>query len=120
VCCTIVSNVIRVTPALQPPSPHPPSRTLRGLYLLAGFFAACIGSGIGIFFWKYAQYWVCAAGGFALAWFIMATKPGGVVTSIVARWGLIGGITLGAFVAGLHPKITPFMLLAGTAWYVEL
>lgn len=101
---------------MQGPSPNPPSRTLRGLYLLASIIAALVGSGIGIFFWKFAQYWVGAAGGFALGWFIMATKADGVVTKTVARWGLMGGLTLAAFLAGLHPKITPFMLLISTAW----
>jgi hypothetical protein len=77
---------------MAPPSPHYPTATERGLYCLASIIAAIIGSGIGLFFYKYTRYWVCAMGGFALGWFIMACKAGGVTgNSIVGRWGLIGG-----------------------------
>jgi hypothetical protein len=77
---------------LNPPSPQYPGATERGLYCLACIIAAVIGSGIGLFFFKYARYWVCGLGGFALGWFIMAFRAGGVTgNSIVGRWGLIGG-----------------------------
>lgn len=83
---------LSVETKLNPPSPQYPGATERGLYCLACIIAAILGSGLGLFFYKYTRYWVCAMGGFALGWFIMALKAGGVTgNSIVGRWGLIGG-----------------------------
>ncbi|WWD18486.1 hypothetical protein CI109_102938 [Kwoniella shandongensis] len=105
-----------VEPNLQPPSPNPPSRTLRGLYLLACIIASFFGAGLGIFLFNLAKYWVSAAGGFSFGWFLLATKQGGLITSVLGRWGLLGGLTVAAFVASL-PKITnPHMMLVSTAW----
>ena len=89
---TFLSCPRSVEAKMAPPSPQYPTATERGLYCLASIIAAIIGSGIGLFFFKYTRYWVCAMGGFALGWFIMACKAGGVTgNSIVGRWGLIGG-----------------------------
>ncbi|KAJ9106093.1 hypothetical protein QFC21_001233 [Naganishia friedmannii] len=101
---------------LNPPSPQYPGATERGLYCLACIIAAIIGSGIGLFFFKYARYWVCGLGGFALGWFIMAFKAGGVTgNSIVGRWGLIGGLSVVTFIASLLPRWHHHLLLVCTA-----
>jgi hypothetical protein len=85
-------TVNSVKPSLAPPSPHPPSATTRGLYCLACIISGIIGSAIGIFFWKYAKFFVCGVGGFALGWYVIALQTGGVVSgNIIARWGIIGG-----------------------------
>lgn len=101
---------------LNPPSPQYPGATERGLYCLACIIAAVIGSGIGLFFFKYARYWVCGLGGFALGWFIMAFRAGGVTgNSIVGRWGLIGGLSVVTFIASLFPRWHHHLLLVSTA-----
>ncbi|GHJ88375.1 hypothetical protein NliqN6_4777 [Naganishia liquefaciens] len=102
---------------MLPPSPQYPTATERGLYCLASVIAAIIGSGIGLFFYKYTRYWVCAMGGFALGWFIMACKAGGVTgNSIVGRWGLIGGLSVVSFIVGLLPRWHHHLLLLSTAF----
>ncbi|WVR06361.1 hypothetical protein IAU60_003392 [Kwoniella sp. DSM 27419] len=105
-----------VQPNLQPPSPSPPSTTLRGLYLLACIIASFFGAAAGIFLFTFAKYWVSAVGGFTFAWFLLATRQGGLIESTLGRWGLLGGVTVAAFVASL-PKLTnDWMMLISTAW----
>lgn len=106
----------RVEPNLQPPSPNPPSTTLRGLYLLACIIISFFGAAIGIFFFNLAKYFVSAAGGFAFGWFLLATRHGGLVPSVIGRWFLLGGLTVAAFVASLPKVLEPHMILVSTAW----
>ena len=89
---------------------------MRGLYLLACIISSFIGAGLGVFLYKFARYCVSAAGGFAFAWFLLATRAGGLVHSVVGRWGLLGGLTVAAFVASLPPQLTDIMMLVSTAW----
>jgi hypothetical protein len=67
---------------------------MRGLYLLAVTISFLVGSGLGVFFYTFAKYWVGAAGGFALGWFILALRKGGVVHSVGPRWAIIGSLTV--------------------------
>lgn len=106
----------RVEPNIQPPSPMPPTNVQRGLYLLACIISSFIGAAIGIFFWKFAKYWVAAAGGFAFGWFLLAVRSGGLITSALGRWGLLGGLTVAMFVASLPEKVNPWLVLVSTAW----
>ncbi|ORY28458.1 hypothetical protein BCR39DRAFT_468244 [Naematelia encephala] len=105
-----------VQPNLQPPSPNPPSTTLRGLYLLACIISSSLGAALGIFLFNFAKYWVSAAGGFAFGWFLLATRSGGLIDSVLGRWGLLGGLTVMAFVASLPKVLEPHMMLISTAW----
>jgi hypothetical protein len=101
---------------LQPPSPNPPGQTLRGLYLLACIVACFIGAGIGIFLFNIAKYSVSAAGGFTLGWFLLELKDGGLITSVLGRWGLLGGLTVASTLASIVPKMAEPMMLLSTAW----
>ncbi|WVQ85089.1 hypothetical protein IAT38_007253 [Cryptococcus sp. DSM 104549] len=105
-----------VQPNLQGPTIHPPNRTLRGLYLLACIISSFIGAGLGIFFFNFAKYWVSAAGGFCFGWFLLATRQGGLIQSVLGRWGLLGSLTVVAFVASLPKVMNPHMMLASTGW----
>lgn len=107
----------RVTPALSPPSPVAPSNALRGLYLLATAIATLIGAALGIFFYTFTKYWVGAAGGFAFGWFLLALRKGGLVgQSVGGRWGIVGGLTVIAFLLTLVPKCHETVLLISSAW----
>lgn len=109
-------TTLSVEPNLQPPSPNPPSTTLRGLYLLAGIIAAFIGAGLGLFLYKFAKYFVATAGGFTFAWYLLATKSGGLISSVLGRWGLLGGLAVGTLVLSIVPKMVEPMMLVSTAW----
>ena len=101
---------------LQPPSPNPPSTLLRGLYLLACIIAAFIGAGIGIFFFNVSKYFVSAAGGFTFGWYLLELRAGGLITSVLGRWGLLGGLTVGSLLLSIVPKMEEPMVLICTAW----
>ncbi|WWC62543.1 uncharacterized protein I303_105139 [Kwoniella dejecticola CBS 10117] len=105
-----------VEPNLQPPSPNPPNTTLRGLYLLACIITAFFGGGLGIFLYSFAKYWVSAIGGFTFGWFLLATRQGGLITSVLGRWGLLGGLSVGGLVASLPKQTNEWMMLISTAW----
>ncbi|KAL7423089.1 hypothetical protein Q5752_002388 [Cryptotrichosporon argae] len=105
-----------VEPAIQPPSPNPPTTAMRGLYLLACAIACMIGSGLGVFFFNIARHWIGAVGGFAFGWFLLATKAGGLVDTIAGRWGLIGGMSVAWLLACIVPVLTPYAVLVSTAW----
>lgn len=105
-----------VEPNLQPPSPNPPSRTLRGLYLLAGVISAFFGGALGVFLYTMAKHWVSAAGGFVFGWFLLATRKGGLVDNVIGRWFLLGGLAVLGLVASLPKWATPHMLLISTAF----
>lgn len=81
--------------------------------MISSFF----GAAIGILFFTFAKYWVSAAGGFAFGWFLLATRPGGLVSSTLGRWGLLGGLAVAAFVASLVPVLTSHITLVSTAWF---
>ena len=85
---------ISVEPDLQPPSPTPPSTTLRGLYLLACIISSIFGAAIGIFFFTFAKYWVSAVGGFTFGWFLLAIRQNGLVTDVFGRWALLCSLTV--------------------------
>lgn len=89
---------------------------MRGLYCLAVGISCLIGAGIGIFFYTTSKYWVGAAGGFCVGWFLMAVKKGGLVSSVGARWGIIGGLTAVTLLATLAPPLHEYVLLASSAW----
>lgn len=65
---------------------NPPSKTLRGLFVLSCGVAGVAGGGISIFFWKAAKYFIGAWGGFALALWIQCFRNGGLIGPIGFRW----------------------------------
>ncbi|WVO12614.1 hypothetical protein L204_100219 [Cryptococcus depauperatus] len=105
-----------VQPSLAEPSPHPPTHTLRGLYFFACLVTSLIGAGLGIFFYNFTKYAVSAGGGFVFAWFLLATKSGGLIGSMLGRWGLLGGLTVTAFIASLPKWSNEYMTLFSTTW----
>lgn len=65
---------------------HPPSKTLRGLFVLSCAVAGGAGGAITIFFWKLSRYLIGGWGGFALALFIQCFRNGGLIREIAYRW----------------------------------
>ncbi|KAF8213159.1 hypothetical protein K438DRAFT_1915348 [Mycena galopus ATCC 62051] len=91
---------------------NPPSKVLRGLFVLASAVAGIAGGGISIFFWKAARYFIGGWGGFALALWLQCFHDGGVIKTIGFRW--IFFIVIG-FVLCTIPKIHYHILLISTA-----
>ena len=73
------------------PAVNPPSKTLRGMFVLASVITGFAGGGVAIFFWKATRYCIGAWGGFAFALFIQCFHSGGVIRPIGYRWILYIG-----------------------------
>lgn len=65
---------------------NPPSKELRGLFVLASAIAGIVGGGIAVFFWKAAKYFIGAWGGFAFGLFIQCFGSGGLIHPVGLRW----------------------------------
>lgn len=85
-CCAVLIIQFGVIPAI-----NPPSKTLRGMFVLASAIAGIMGGAIAIFFWKAARYGIGAWGGFALALWVQCFRDGGVIRPIGFRWILYIG-----------------------------
>ncbi|EEB89983.1 hypothetical protein MPER_11869, partial [Moniliophthora perniciosa FA553] len=98
------------------PAVNPPSKTVRGMFVLASAVAGIAGGAISIFFWKAARYGIGGWGGFSLALFINCLSSGGVVKPIGYRWVLYMGCAVVGFVLCTIPKIHYHVLLISTAF----
>lgn len=68
------------------PAVNPPSKSLRGYFVLACSVAGIAGGGVAIFFWKASKYFIGAWGGFAFGLWIQCFHNGGVIGQIGFRW----------------------------------
>jgi hypothetical protein len=125
--CLVLILKFGVLPAI-----NPPSKELRGMFVLASVIAGVTGGGISIFFWKGTRFFIGAWGGFALALFIQCFRDGGVIRQIGLRWILFignelwpsqlfishsrSGCTAVGFILCTIPKIHYHVLLTSTAF----
>ena len=65
---------------------NPPSKTLRGLFVLSCAVAGFIGGGVAVLIWKLARYAVGGWGGFALGLWIQCFRVAGLIRPIGFRW----------------------------------
>ena len=65
---------------------NPPSKTLRGMFVLSSFVAGVAGGGFAIFFWKATKYFIGAWGGLAFGLWLQCFRDGGLVRPIGIRW----------------------------------
>jgi hypothetical protein len=84
--CIVLIFKFGVIPAI-----HPPSNTVRGMFVLSSVVSGIAGGAISIFFWKGARYGIGAWGGFAFALWIQSFRNGGVIRPIGFRWILYIG-----------------------------
>ncbi|KAF8349786.1 hypothetical protein F5887DRAFT_942389 [Amanita rubescens] len=110
-CCAVLIIQFGVIPAI-----NPPSKTLRGMFVLASAIAGIAGGAIAIFFWKAARYGIGAWGGFALALWVQCFHDGGVITPIGFRWILYIGCAVVGFTLCTIPKIHYHVLLLSTSF----
>jgi hypothetical protein len=109
----------------------PPSKTIRGMFVLACAVAGIAGGGIAIFFWKATRYFIGAWGGLAFGLWIQCFRDGGLIRPIGLRWILYIGPSLSrasafipnrstacavvGFVLCTFPKIHYHVILVSTA-----
>ncbi|KAJ6519711.1 hypothetical protein C8R45DRAFT_1048516 [Mycena sanguinolenta] len=94
---------------------NPPSKVLRGMFVLASAVAGIAGGGISIFFWKVSRYFIGGWGGFALALWVQCLHNGGLIKTIGFRWIFFIGAGVVGFVLCTIPKIHYHILLISTA-----
>ncbi|KAL5640828.1 hypothetical protein ACGC1H_001348 [Rhizoctonia solani] len=94
---------------------NPPSKAVRGMFLLASAVAGVMGGGLSIFFWKHTKYFIGAWGGFALALWIQCFREGGLIRQIAYRWIFYVGCAVVGFILCTIPKIHYNILLISTA-----
>ncbi|EAU92662.1 hypothetical protein CC1G_01707 [Coprinopsis cinerea okayama7 len=109
--CIVLILKFGVLPAI-----NPPSKTVRGMFVLACTIAGVAGGAIAIFFWKGARYGIGAWGGFALALWIQCFNNGGLIKPIGFRWILYIGCGVAGFALCTIPKIHYHVLLVSTAF----
>jgi hypothetical protein len=68
------------------PAVNPPSKTLRGMFVLSCTVAGVVGGAVAIFFWKGARYFIGGWGGFAFALWVQCFRNGGLITPVGPRW----------------------------------
>ncbi|EIM92735.1 uncharacterized protein STEHIDRAFT_144039 [Stereum hirsutum FP-91666 SS1] len=95
---------------------NPPSKTLRGMFVLACSVAGIAGGGISIFFWKATRFFIGAWGGFAFALWIECFRDGGLIHTIGLRWILFIGCAVAGFVLCTIQKIHYHVVLVSTAF----
>ncbi|KAJ7293471.1 hypothetical protein C8J57DRAFT_1429272 [Mycena rebaudengoi] len=94
---------------------NPPSKVLRGMFVLASVVAGVAGGGISIFFWKPSRYFIGGWGGFAVALWVQCFHNGGVISTVGFRWIFYIGCGVVGFVLCTIPKIHYHILLISTA-----
>lgn len=95
---------------------HPPSKTLRGLFVLSCSVAGFVGGGVAVLVWKLARYVVGGWGGFALALWIQCFRAGGLIGPIGFRWLFYIACATAGFVCCTFPKMHYQVMLVSTAF----
>ncbi|KAH9937181.1 uncharacterized protein B0H18DRAFT_1081441 [Fomitopsis serialis] len=95
---------------------NPPTKAVRGLFMLACGVAGIAGGGIAIFFWQATRYFVGAWGGFVVALWIQCFRDGGLISPIGLRWILYIVLGVIGFVLCTIPKIHYHVLLLSTSF----
>ncbi|EMD41996.1 hypothetical protein CERSUDRAFT_110537 [Gelatoporia subvermispora B] len=98
------------------PSVNPPSKTVRGLFVLSCGVAGIAGGGVAIFFWKAAKFFIGAWGGFAFALWIQCFRDGGLIRPLGFRWIMYIAVAVVGFLLCTIPKLHYHILLISTAF----
>ncbi|KAL1720809.1 hypothetical protein EV715DRAFT_196517 [Schizophyllum commune] len=109
--CFVLITKFGILPAI-----NPPSKTVRGMFVLACGVAGIAGGGVAIFFWKASRYAIGGWGGFALGLWIQCFRDGGLISNVGLRWILYIGAGVVGFVLCTIPKIHYHVLLVSTAF----
>ena len=109
ICISIILKV-GVEPAV-----NPPSKAIRGLFLVAAVIAGAVGGIISIVFWRGASMLACGLGGFFFGLFLQAVRSGGLIRPVGLRFILYVGLYAAFFTASCIERIHSFVLALSTA-----
>ncbi|KAJ1030439.1 hypothetical protein NDA16_001348 [Ustilago loliicola] len=109
ICISIILKV-GVEPAV-----NPPSKAIRGLFLVAAMVAGAVGGIISIVFWRGAGLFACGLGGFFFGLFLQAVRPGGLVRPVGLRYILYIGLYAVFFTVSCIERVHALTLALATA-----
>lgn len=109
ICISIILKV-GVEPAV-----NPPSRAIRGLFLVAALIAGAVGGIISIVFWRGAGLLACGLGGFFFGLFLQAVRPGGLIRPVGLRFILYIGFYAVFFTISCIERVHSLVLALATA-----
>lgn len=109
ICISIILKV-GVEPAV-----NPPSKAIRGLFLVAAMVAGAVGGIISIVFWRGAGLFACGLGGFFFGLFLQAVRPGGLIRSVGLRYILYIGLYAVFFTVSCIERVHALTLALATA-----
>ncbi|CDU23805.1 uncharacterized protein SPSC_02434 [Sporisorium scitamineum] len=109
ICISIILKV-GVEPAV-----NPPSKAIRGLFLVAAVIAGAVGGIISIVFWRSAGLFACGLGGFFFGLFLQAVRSGGLIRPVGLRFILYVGLYAVFFTASCIERIHSLVLAFSTA-----
>ena len=109
ICISIILKV-GVEPAV-----NPPSKGIRGLFLVAAVVAGAVGGIISIVFWRGAGLFACGLGGFFFGLFLQAVRPGGLIRSVGLRYILYIGLYAVFFTVSCIERVHSLTLALATA-----
>ncbi|KAI0348391.1 hypothetical protein BDW22DRAFT_1320508 [Trametopsis cervina] len=95
---------------------NPPSKTLRGLFVLACTVAGVVGGGITIFFWQATKYFIGAWGGLAFGLWIQCFRDGGLIHPVGLRWIMYLGCAVVGFVLCTVKALHYYIIIISTAF----
>lgn len=109
ICISIILKV-GVEPAV-----NPPSKAIRGLFLVAAVIAGAVGGVISIVFWRGAGLLACGLGGFFFGLFLQALRPGGLIRPVGLRFILYIGLYAIFFTISCYERVHSLVLALATA-----
>lgn len=109
ICISIILKV-GVEPAV-----NPPSKAIRGLFLVAAVIAGAVGGVISIVFWRGAGLLACGLGGFVFGLFLQAVRPGGLIRPVGLRFILYVGLYAVFFTLSCYERAHSLVLALATA-----
>ncbi|PWZ02875.1 hypothetical protein BCV70DRAFT_7645 [Testicularia cyperi] len=109
ICISIILKV-GVVPAI-----NPPSRGIRGLFLVASVIAGVIGGALSILFWRGAGLMASGLGGFFFGLFLQAVRSGGLIHPVGLRYILYIGLYAVFFAVSCIERTHSLVLALSTA-----
>ena len=109
ICISIILKV-GVEPAI-----NPPSKAIRGLFLVAAVIAGAVGGIISVVFWRGAGLLACGLGGFFFGLFLQAVRSGGLIRPVGLRYILYIGFYALFFTVSCIERVHSLMLALATA-----
>lgn len=94
----------------------PPVRdAVQGAYVVAAFFTGITFGGLAIVFKELAEGFGCLLGGFCFSMWLLALKPGGLLTEAGSKAGFIGAIAVGLYSLSFSHYTRHYGLIVTTA-----